>query len=422
MAEYLKQAKPKVPQDRRELEEAVRGMLDRIAAGRDDEVRRYARELDHWERPDFRVTPDEIRAVSSKLPETFKQDFEYCRRQVTEFAKRQLETLQPLETEISEGVTLGHKHIPVSSAGCYVPGGKYPLISSAIMSVGTARVAGVGHIVACAPPRDSSGMYPHTLYALHTSGASEIYHLGGVQAFAAMAYGCVGMPAVDMVTGAGNPYVAEAKRQLFGTVGIDLLAGPTEILVIADDSADAALVATDLLGQAEHGPDSPAWLVTTSRALGEAVIREVERQLPALPTRAMAEAAWRDHGEVVAVRDDDEAIAVSDRYAPEHLEVQTRRNDYYLAKLRNYGSLFVGEESTVAYGDKGVGTNHTLPTSRAGRYTGGLWVGKFIKTVTYQRLTRKASHAIAPIVSRICEAEGMMAHKFTADVRTQRYD
>ena len=422
MAEYLKQAKPKVPQDRRKLEEAVRGMLDRIAAGRDDEIRRYARELDHWERPDFRVTPDEIRAVSSKLPETFKQDFDYCRRQITEFAKRQLETLQPLETEVSEGVTLGHKHIPVSSAGCYVPGGKYPLISSAIMSVGTARVAGVGHIVACAPPRDSSGMYPHTLYALHESGADEIFHLGGVQAFAAMAYGCLGMPAVDMVTGAGNPYVAEAKRQLFGTVGIDLLAGPTEILVIADDSADAALVATDLLGQAEHGPDSPAWLVTTSRALGEAVIREVERQLPALPTRAMAEAAWRDHGEVVVVRDDDEAIAVSDRYAPEHLEVQTRRNDYYLGKLRNYGSLFVGEESTVAYGDKGVGTNHTLPTSRAGRYTGGLWVGKFIKTVTYQRLTRKASHAIAPIVSRICEAEGMMAHKFTADVRTQRYD
>ena len=422
MAEYLKQARPKVPQDRRKLEEAVRAMLDRIAAGRDDEVRRYARELDKWERPDFRVTPDEVRAVSAKLPETFKQDFEYCRRQVTEFAKRQLETLQPLETEVSEGVTLGHKHIPVASAGCYVPGGKYPLISSAIMSVGTARVAGVGHIVACAPPRDSSGMYPHTLYALHASGADEIYHLGGVQAFAAMAYGCLGMPAVDIVTGAGNAYVAEAKRQLFGTVGIDLLAGPTEILVIADDSADAALVATDRLGQAEHGPDSPAWLVTTSRALGEAVMREVERQLPALPTRAIAEAAWRDHGEVVVVRDDDEAIAVSDRYAPEHLEVQTRRNDYYLGKLRNYGSLFVGEESTVAYGDKGVGTNHTLPTSRAGRYTGGLWVGKFIKTVTYQRLTRKASHAIAPIVSRICEAEGMMAHKFTADVRTQRYD
>ncbi len=422
MAEYLKQAKPKVPQDRRKLEDTVRAMLDRIASERDDAVRHYARELDRWERPDFRVSMDEIRAVASKLPETFKQDFEYCRRQVTEFAKRQLETLAPLETQISEGVTLGHKHIPVSTAGCYVPGGKYPLISSAIMSVGTARVAGVQRIVACAPPRDATGMYPHTLYALHASGADEIYHLGGVQAFASMAYGCLGMPAVDMVTGAGNSFVAEAKRQLFGLVGIDLLAGPTEILVIADDSADAALVATDLLGQAEHGPDSPAWLVTTSRALGQAVMQEIERQLPALPTRALAEAAWRDHGEVVVVRDDDEAIALSDKYAPEHLEVQTRRNDYYLDKLRNYGSLFVGEESTVAYGDKGVGTNHTLPTSGAGRYTGGLWVGKFIKTVTYQKLPPKASHRIAPIVSRICEAEGMMAHKFTADVRTKRYD
>ncbi len=422
MAEYLKQAQPKAPQDRRKLEETVRGMLDRIASGRDEAVRHYARELDKWERPEFRVTPDEIRAVAAKLPETFKQDFEYCRRQVTEFAKRQLETMHELETEISEGVTLGHKHIPVSTAGCYVPGGKYPLISSAIMSVGTARVAGVKRIVACAPPRDASGMYPHTLYALHAAGADEIYHLGGVQAFASMAYGCLGMPAVDIVTGAGNSFVAEAKRQLFGLVGIDLLAGPTEILVIADDSADPALVATDLLGQAEHGPDSPAWLVTTSRALGLKVMEEVQRQLPALPTRALAEAAWRDHGEVVIARDDDEAIELSDRYAPEHLEVQTRRNNYYLEKLRNYGSLFVGEESTVAYGDKGVGTNHTLPTSGAGRYTGGLWVGKFIKTVTYQKLTKKASHAIAPIVSRICEAEGMMAHKFTADVRTIRYD
>lgn len=422
MAEHLKKAVPKTPQDRRKLQDTVRGMLDRIAAERDAAVRHYARELDKWERDGFRVTEDEIRQVASRLPETFKQDFEYCRKQVMEFARRQLETLGPLETEIAPGVTLGHKHIPVKAAGCYVPGGKYPLISSAIMSVGTARVAGVERIVACAPPRDANGMYPHTLYALHRSGADQIYHLGGVQAFAAMAYGCLGMPAVDIVTGAGNSFVAEAKRQLFGTVGIDLLAGPTEILVIADDSADPALVATDLLGQAEHGPDSPAWLVTTSRALGEAVMKEIERQLPALPTRANAEAAWRDHGEVVVVADDDEAVQVSDRYAPEHLEVQTRRNDYYLERLRNYGSLFVGEESTVAYGDKGVGTNHTLPTAGAGRYTGGLWVGKFIKTVTYQKLTPKASKQIAPIVSRICEAEGMMAHKFTADVRTKRYD
>ncbi len=421
MAEYLKRAQPKTPQDRSRLEETVRRMLANIEKDRDQAVRKYARDLDKWEREEFRVTPDEIKTVSRRLPETFKQDFEFCRHQVTEFAKRQLESMHEFEFENGKGIVLGQKHIPVSAVGCYVPGGKYPLISSAIMSVGTARVAGVERVIACAPPRDSSGMYPHTLYALHTAGADEIYHLGGVQAFASMAYGCLGMIGVDMITGAGNAFVAEAKRQLFGQVGIDLLAGPTEILVIADDSADPSLVATDLLGQAEHGPDSPAWLVTTSRAFGKAAMAEIERQLPTLPTRSLAEAAWRVHGEVVVASDDDEAILISDRYAPEHLEVQTRRDDYYLARLRNYGSLFLGEESTVAYGDKGVGTNHTLPTGGAGRYTGGLWVGKFIKTVTYQRLSREASRDIAPVVARICEAEGMSAHKVTADVRKSRY-
>ncbi|NIQ94437.1 MAG: histidinol dehydrogenase, partial [Desulfuromonadales bacterium] len=249
----------------------------------------------------------------------------------------------------------------------------------------------------------------------------EIYTIGGVQAMAAMAYGCLGMPAVHMITGPGNPYVAEAKRQLFGIVGIDLLAGPTEILIIADDSADAALVATDLLGQAEHGPDSPAWLVTTSEKLARETMAEVDSQLETLPTAEVAGLAWRDHGEVVVVEDDDEAVVVSDEYAPEHLEVMTARNDYYLERLSNYGSLFVGEESTVAYGDKGVGTNHTLPTDRAARYTGGLWVGKFIKTVTYQRLTPEASRRIAPVMARICEAEGMLGHGITCDVRFNRY-
>ena len=421
MAEYLKRAQENALEGRTLVQTTVRQMLDDVERDRDQAVRKYARDLDKWMREDFRATPDEIRAVTSRLPETFKQDFEYCRRRITEFAKRQRDSMHEFECEIDKGVTLGQKHIPVSTVGCYVPGGKYPLISSAIMSVGTARIAGVEHIIACAPPADSNGMYPHTLYALQAAGADEIYHLGGVQAFASMAYGCVGMTAVDMVTGAGNLYVAEAKRQLFGQVGIDLLAGPTEILIIADDSADPSLVATDLLGQAEHGPDSPVWLITTSRTLGKAVIAEIERQLPLLSTRSLAEAAWRVHGEVVIVADDDEAIIVSDQYAPEHLEVQTRRNDYYLGKLRNYGSLFVGEESTVAYGDKGVGTNHTLPTAGAARYTGGLWVGKFMKTVTYQRLSRDASREIAPIVARICEAEGMIAHKATAEVRKTRY-
>ena len=421
MAEYLKQVAPKPPQDRTRLEQTVRGMLDDIAQNRDAAIRKYARDLDKWERDDFRATPDEIRKVAARLPETFKQDFEYCRKQVTEFARRQKESLTEFETETESGITLGQKVIPVSRVGCYVPGGKYPLISSAIMSVGTAKVAGVDYIIACAPPRDKEGMYPYTLYALHASGADEIYHLGGVQAMAAMAYGCVGMQPVDIVTGAGNPFVAESKRQLFGQVGIDLLAGPTEILVIADESANAALVATDLLGQAEHGPDSPAWLVTTSKRLGQEVLAEIELQLKTLPTAPVAGVAWRDNGEVVIARDDDEAIALSDQYAPEHLEVMTKRDDYYLSRLKNYGSLFLGEESTVAYGDKGVGTNHTLPTSRAARYTGGLWVGKFLKVVTYQKLTKGASRAIAPIMARMCECEGMLAHKATADVREKRY-
>ncbi len=421
MAEYLKKAKPKAPQDRTNLEQTVRRILDDIVAHRDEAVRKYAREFDKWERHDFRVTPDEIRSTANKLPETFKQDFEYCRKQVTEFAKRQKDSLREFETEIEKGIVLGQKVIPVSRVGCYVPGGKYPLISSAIMSVGTARVAGVDNIIACAPPRGQDGMYPYTLYALHASGADEIYHLGGVQALAAMAFGCLGMQPVDIVTGAGNAFVAEAKRQLFGSVGIDLLAGPTEILVIADDSADPALVATDLLGQAEHGPDSPAWLVTTSKSLGQAVLLEVERQLKTLPTAAIAGVAWRENGEVVVANSDDDAIDISDKYAPEHLEVMTKRNDYYLSRLKNYGRLFLGEESTVAYGDKGVGTNHTLPTSGAARYTGGLWVGKFLKVVTYQKLSPQASHSIAPIMARMCEAEGMLAHKLTADVREKRY-
>jgi sulfopropanediol 3-dehydrogenase len=421
MKSYVKKAPPPAPQDRTRLEETVRKMLADIAANRDAAVKRYARELDKWESDSFRVSDDAIGKVARELPESFKADFEYSLKQVVGFARRQLETLRGFETEIEPGIVLGQKMIPVERVGCYVPGGKFPLVASAIMSVGTAKAAGVSHVVACAPPRDTNGMYPYTLYALHRAGADEIYNLGGAQAMAAMAYGCVGIAPVDMITGAGNPYVAEAKRQLFGTVGIDLLAGPTEILVIADDSADPALVATDLLGQAEHGPDSPAWLVTTSRSLGEAALKELERQLAVLPTRKTAEPAWRDHGEIVVVDSDDEAIAVSDAYAPEHLEVMTSKNPYYLERLRNYGSLFLGEESTVAYGDKGVGTNHTLPTARAARYTGGLWVGKFIKTVTYQRLTPEASRRIAPVVSRICAVEGMLAHQITADVRERRY-
>jgi sulfopropanediol 3-dehydrogenase len=418
---YLKDAQPQLREDSRALSDRVRAMLDDIEQNRDTAVRRYAKDLDRWEGPEFRVTNDEIAAAHRAVSQTFKDDFAFCMKQVTDFAKRQRDSMHEFEAEVSDGITLGQKIIPVERVGCYIPGGKYPLISAAIMSVATAKVAGVPHVIGAAPPRDTKGIFPATLYALAESGADEIYTIGGVQAFGAMAYGCVGMNPVDMITGPGNPYVAEAKRQLFGLVGIDLPAGPTEILVIADDSADPALVATDLLGQAEHGPDSPAWLITTSENFGRHVLSEIERQLVTLPTRDTAGMAWQRLGEVAVVDDDDAAIALSDKYAPEHLEVQTWRKDYYQAKLRNYGSLFVGEESTVAYGDKGVGTNHTLPTGRASRYTGGLWVGKFLKTVTYQKLTAEASHRIAPVIGRMCAAEGMLAHEITATVRVERY-
>ena len=419
--EYLKKSTVAVKKRRAEVEDTVRRMLADIADHGDDAIRRYARDLDKWE-GDFRVGAAEIEAKSKSLSKVFKEDFEVCHKNVSDFAKRQKDSIQAFEVELYPGAVLGQKLVPIETVGCYIPGGKYPLISSAIMSVGTAKVAGVSHITGCAPPRGADGIYPQTLYALHKSGADEIYCLGGAQALAAMAMGLVGMRKADLITGPGNPYVAEAKRQLFGIAGIDLLAGPTEILIIADDTANPSIVAMDLLGQAEHGPDSPAWLVTTSRKLGEAVIREVERQLIDLPTRDNAGRAWADLGEVIVVDSDDEAIAVSDAYAPEHLEIQTGRDDYYLERLRSYGSLFIGEPSTVAYGDKGVGTNHTLPTGRSARYTGGLSVHKFTKIVTYERLTRRASRDIAPVIARVCREEGMIGHALTGEVRVKRYE
>jgi sulfopropanediol 3-dehydrogenase len=421
MVRYLKQAEPQSRQDNRDLVERVREMIADIEQNGDEAVRKYAAKLDGWEKPDFRVPQSEIDAAKKSLSETFKEDFAFCKKQVTDFAKRQRDSLSEFEGEFGDGITLGQKVIPIDTVGCYIPGGKYPLISAAIMSVATARTAGVNHIIGAAPPREGKGIFPPTLYALAESGADEIYAIGGVQAFAAMVFGRVGMKPVDMITGPGNAYVAEAKRQLFGQVGIDLPAGPTEILVIADETSDPALVATDLLGQAEHGPDSPAWLISTSEKVAREALAEIERQLVTLPTREIAGAAWARWGEVAVVDSDDEAIALSDQYAPEHLEVLTSNNDYYLKHLKNYGSLFVGEESTVAYGDKGVGTNHTLPTGRAARYTGGLWVGKFLKTVTYQRLTPEASREIAPIIGRMCASEGMLAHEITANVREERY-
>jgi sulfopropanediol 3-dehydrogenase len=427
MREYLKKAAPRPP----ESDEAVRAVVAEIIAAvrreGDAAVRRYSERLDRWSPPEFRLSPAEIERAMGRVSAGDRKTIDYCRDQIAAFARRQRESLGEFEVEQQDGVILGQRLIPVDSVGAYVPGGRYPLVASALMSITTAKVAGVRRVVACSPPSPvggdggERGIYPATLYAMIAAGADELFCVGGVQALAAMAHGTETIPGADMVVGPGNQYVAEAKRQIFGAVGIDLLAGPTEILIVADDGADPAVVACDLLGQAEHGPTSPAILVTTSRALAERAMREVERQLPALGTREVAGQAWEANGEVILVDSDEEAARVADEYAPEHLEVQTRRDEWYRQRLRNYGSLFVGEEATVAYSDKTVGPNHILPTGRAARYTGGLWVGKFIKTVTYQRLTRPASARVAPIVARICEMEGMVAHKATADLRERRY-
>ena len=425
MREYLKKAVPRPPEDDEAVRRTVGDILRSIRERGDAAVREHSERLDRWAPRSFRLGQAEIDKGIAALSADDRRTIDLCRDQIAAFARAQRARLTDFDVELSPGVTLGQKLIPVRSVGAYVPGGRYPLVASALMSIVTAKVAGVARVVACSPPtppdRAERGIYAATLYAMVAAGADEIYCLGGVQALGAMAYGTDALAAVDMVVGPGNQYVAEAKRQLFGTVGIDLLAGPTEILIIADEAADPAVVACDLLGQAEHGPTSPAILITTSRALGDAVLRECERQIPTLGTREVVREAWDRNGEVIVVGDDEGAAALADEYAPEHLEVQTRNLDWYRERLRNYGSLFLGEESTVAYSDKTIGTNHILPTGRAARYTGGLWVGKFIKTVTWQRLTREASRRVAPTVARVCEIEGMLAHKATADLREQRY-
>ncbi len=427
MREYLKKGVPRAPESDAAVRAVVAEILEAVRQEGDAAVRRYSEKLDRWSPASFKLSAADIEAAVAILSADDRGKIDYCRDQIAAFARHQRASLSEFEVELQEGVRLGQRLIPVATAGAYVPGGRYPLVASALMSVTTAKAAGVGRVIACSPPspvgaaNPRGGIYPATLYAMVAAGVDEVFCIGGVQALAAMAYGTETIPAVDMVVGPGNQYVAEAKRQIFGTVGIDLLAGPTEILVIADDSADPAVVACDLLGQAEHGPTSPGILVTTSRALGLAVLRECERQLPLLGTQEVAGQAWENNGEVIVVGSDEEAAQVADEYAPEHLEVQTRRDDWYLGRLRNYGSLFVGEEATVAYSDKTIGPNHILPTGRAARYTGGLWVGKFIKTVTYQRLTRAASARVAPVVARVCEIEGMLAHKATADLRENRY-
>jgi sulfopropanediol 3-dehydrogenase len=353
------------------------------------------------------------------VPPSVLDDIRFAQAQVRRFAEAQRQTLGDLEVETLPGVTLGHKVIPIASAGSYVPGGRYAILASAHMTIVTAKVAGVGRVAACTPPL-AAELPAATIAAMHLAGADEIYCLGGVQAIGALALGTETIDPVDFVAGPGNVYVAEAKRQLFGRVGIDLLAGPTEIVVVADETADAELVAADLVAQAEHGPTSPAVLVTTSADFARAVEREVTGQLTCLPTSDIAAAAWRDHGEIRVVADDGEALRVVDELSFEHVEVHTRDPDWYLARLRNYGSLFLGETTTVAYGDKTIGTNHILPTGRAARYTGGLWVGKYLKTVTFQRVTPEASAGIAERSARLSRVEGFEAHARSCDLRARR--
>ena len=418
MPEYLKQPEPVPDQVGEGVRSTVSEILRAVEREGDAAVRRWSRELDDWDPPSFRVPAEEIRRAEEELPDELRAHIAFAQEQVRNFAALQRRTMTDFEAETLPGVTLGQRHIPIGAVGSYSPGGRYPLIASAIMTVAVPKVAGVPRVVACAPPRrGTGGIHPPQLHAMASSGADEILCLGGVQAFAAMAFGAEDVEPVDFLVGAGNAYVAEAKRQLFGRVGIDLLAGPTEILVIADETADPELVALDLLGQAEHGPTSPCWLVTTSRDLGEAVLRAADAWLERWPTREVTERAWRDLGGVILVADDEEAVRVSDEYAPEHLEVQTRDPDWYLARLTNYGSLFLTSDTTVAYGDKAIGTNHVLPTGRAARYTGGLWVGKFLKTVTYQRATEEGSRGVAPAVVAISDAETMPGHGLTARFR-----
>ena len=402
------------------VQAVVLSILADIRARKDEAVRELSQKFDNWNPPDFRLSDEQIQQIIGSLPDQAISDIKFAQAQVRNFAKVQRSALQDIEVETLPGVVLGHKNIPVNRVGCYVPGGRYPMVASAHMSVVTAKTAGVKHIIACTPP--IKGELPAaTIAAMHFGGADEIYILGGVQALATMAYGALGIEPVDMIVGPGNAYVAEAKRQLFGLVGIDLLAGPTEVLLVADETADAEICAVDLLGQAEHGPTSPAVLLTTSRSLAESIEAEIGRQLEALPTADLAGVAWRDYGEVILVDTDEEMVQVADEIASEHVEILTRDPNYFLENMSNYGALFLGPETNVAYGDKIIGTNHTLPTKRAGRYTGGLWVGKFIKTVTYQRVTKEASVFIGEYGSRLCDLEGFMGHKEQCDLRVRRY-
>lgn len=421
MVEYLKKAMEKPEEDISAVRDIVTEILERVKNEGEDALRYYSQKFDNWSPRSFRVSEDDIQKVQKSLPQSMIDDINFCQTQIRNFSREQMKRLQDFEVETLPGVHLGQKIIPVGSSGSYIPGGRYPMLASAHMTVITPKVAGVPRVVACSPPIKGEGLYPAMLYSMVAGGADEIYCMGGVHALAALAYGIEGLQTVDMVVGAGNKYVAEAKRQIFGTVGIDLLAGPTEILIIADGAADPYILAADILGQAEHDPNSRQALVSLSRTIAQKTMEEVDRQLVDLPTKEVAGVSWRDYGEVMIVDSPEEAVAVSDEWAPEHLEVQTEDWRYYLDHCRNYGSVFLGEETTVAYGDKTIGTNHVLPTMKAARYTGGLFVGKFVKTVTYQYATKEASLKIAEVCERSCNYENMLAHGISCKVRKEKY-
>ena len=422
MSQWLKRAQPDpTAGNAAGIRTSVESLLADVAERGDSAIREMSIRFDQWDRADYRLSTAEIDACMAKLSRRNLEDIRFAQEQVRRFAQLQRESIKDIEVETLPGITLGHKNIPVNSAGCYVPGGKYPLLASAHMSVITAKAAGVPQVITCAPPFNGAPA-PAIVAAQHLAGADVIYCLGGVQAVAMMALGTATCPPVDIVVGPGNAFVAEAKRQLYGRVGIDLFAGPTETLLIADETVDAELCATDLLGQAEHGPDSPAILLTTSERLARETIGQVDRLLRILPTAAIAGRAWASHGEVIVCEDNDEIIREADRIASEHVQVMTADPDYFLNRLSNYGALFLGPRTNVAFGDKVIGTNHTLPTRKAARYTGGLWVGKFLKTVTYQRITTdEASAMMGEYCSRLCMLEGFAGHAEQANIRVRRY-
>ena len=419
---YLKKADKSPTTGEEDTRRIVQDMLAKIENGGENTAREYAENLDKWT-GDIVVTSEEIAAAGERLSQRARDDIHFAYDRVKKFAEAQLASMQEFETELSPGLIAGQKLIPVHTAGCYVPGGRYAHIASAIMSVTTAKVAGVKNVVACSPTRGSEGVHPSILYAAGLAGADTILALGGVQGIAAMAFGLFSGHPADVLVGPGNRFVAEAKRILYGRVGIDMFAGPTEIAVIADETADPHIVASDLISQAEHGFDSPAWLISTSQELAEKVIERIPSCIARLsePNKTAAESAWRDYGEVIIAETREEAVKQSDIYAPEHLEVHTKDLEWWLAELSNYGSLFLGEETTVTYGDKASGPNHILPTKGAARYSGGLSVGKFIKTVTWQRMNREANRDVGAVSARISRAEGMEGHALAGDDRLHKY-